>query len=237
MHGSSVFLLAFLTSAVTAAGTVYFVERYNVLPPRMAPAAETLVPDLRGATETDARASATAAHIALFVASREATTEAKNGTVIRQSLSPGHRVAHDYALSVVLADEVPKVPSVVGITIGEATQRIEQRGYQVQVGATVPSPDAGPGIVIEQTPKADTTQAKGGTVVVQVSSGTGDVEMPKVLGVGINQAKTDLEKLGLKVVIRWVAMAETPTYVVLNQKPAPKEKLKPGGEVQLTACR
>jgi len=235
MHGSSVFLLAFLTSIATATGTVYFLERYNVLQRPAAP--EAVVPDLRGAMEADARANATAAHVTLFVASREPTPDAKGGTVIRQSVGPGQRVARESPLSVVIAEEVPKVPGVVGVTLGEATQRVEQRGFRLQVGANVPSADAGPGLVLDQSPKADTPQAKGSTVIVQVSAVPGDIEMPKVVGVGVNQAKTDLEKLGLKVVIRWVAMAETPSYVVLSQKPAPAEKVKPGSEVQLTAVR
>jgi eukaryotic-like serine/threonine-protein kinase len=237
MHGSSVFLIALLTSVASAAGTVYFIQRYNVIPPRVQSAPDAVVPDLRGATENDARVNTSAAHLGLFVASREQTPDAKANTIVRQSLAPGMHVPHDSTISVVLAEEIPKVPAVVGVSLGEATQRVEQRGFRIQVGGTMPSPDAGPGLVLDQSPKADTAQAKGSAVIVQVSSGSGDVEMPKVLNVGINQAKTDLEKLGLKVNIRWVAMAETPTYIVLNQKPAPGEKLKPGGEVTLTACR
>jgi serine/threonine-protein kinase len=237
MDGSSVLLVAFLTSAVTATGTVYVIERYGLLPPRTPVAVESIVPDLRGVPEADARTNANAAHIALFVASREPTTESKSGTVIRQSMAAGQRVPRDYPVTVVLAEEIPKVPSVIGVTVAEATQRLDQKGYRLQVGASIASADAGAGLILDQSPKADTAQAKGATVTVQVSIGTGDVEMPKLLGVGLTQAKSDLEKLGLKVVMRWVAMAETPTYVVLNQKPAPGEKVKPGGEVQLTACR
>jgi beta-lactam-binding protein with PASTA domain len=116
--------------------------------------------------------------------------------------------------------------------LGDAAWRAENGEY---VG-TAKGPNGG-WLVLDQSPKADTPQAKGSTVVVQVSSGSGDVEMPKVVSVGVNQAKTDLEKLGLKVVIRWVAMAETASYVVLSQKPAPGEKVKLGSEVQLTAVR
>jgi beta-lactam-binding protein with PASTA domain len=235
MNGSSVFLVALLTAVAAAAGTVYVIERYGLLP--HAQTAEVLVPDLRGVPEADARANAIAAHIALLVASREPTTEGKSGTVIRQSMAAGQRVPRDYPVSIVLAEEIPKVPSIVGVTVGEATRRLDQQGYHLQIGGTVASPDAGIGLIVDQSPKADTAQAKGGTVSVQVSSGAGDIEMPKLLGVGITQAKTDLEKLGLKPTVRWVAMAETPTYIVLNQKPAPGEKVKPGGEVQLTACR
>jgi serine/threonine-protein kinase len=237
MHGSSVFLIALLTSVASAAGTVYFIQKYNVIQPKVQAAPEAVAPDLRGVTEADARVNTSAAHLGLFVASREASTEAKANTVLRQSIAPGLHVPRDSAISVVLAEEIPKVPGVVGVSLGEATQRVEQRGFRIQVGGTTPSADAGPGLIVEQSPKADTVQPKGSTVIVQVSSGSGDVEMPKLLNANINQAKTDLEKLGLKVNIRWVALAETPTYIVLNQKPAPGEKVKPGGEVTLTACR
>jgi beta-lactam-binding protein with PASTA domain len=237
MHGSSVFLLAFLTSIATATGTVYFIQRYNVIPPRVQAAAESVVPDLRGATEADARANAATAHLALFVASREPASDAKPNTVIRQSVGPGQRVPQQSPISVVISEEVPKVPGIVGLSLAEAQQRLEQKSFHVQVGGTLTSPDAGAGLVLDQSPKAETAQPKGSTVIVQVSSGPGDIEMPKVLNVGINQAKSDLEKLGLKVTVRWVAMAETPTYIVLSQKPAPGEKLKAGGEVTLTACR
>jgi beta-lactam-binding protein with PASTA domain len=74
-------------------------------------------------------------------------------------------------------------------------------------------------------------------IAVQVSSGTGDVEVPKLIGLSITTAKANLEKLGLTAVVHWTSVGETPTYVVLNQKPAAGEKLKPDAEVQLTACQ
>jgi beta-lactam-binding protein with PASTA domain len=54
------------------------------------------------------------------------------------------------------------------------------------------------------------------------------------MGLGLTVAKANLEKVGLKPAVRWVSMAETATYVVLNQKPAPGDKVKPGGEIELT---
>jgi serine/threonine-protein kinase len=236
MDGSSVVLVAFLTSAMTAAGTVYVIDKYNLLPHK-AVTPEAVVPEFHGVTENDARANATVARVALLVAAREPNAEAKPGTVIRQSIPAGQRVPDQYPVTVVLSEEMPKVPALRGLTVAEATTRVEQKGYTFRVGGTVPDATVAPGLVIDQTPKAETAQAKGSVVTVQVSSGAGDIEVPKLIGVGLTQAKTDLEKLGLKPVVKWVAMAETPTYVVLNQKPAAKEKAKPGSEVQLTVCR
>src|SRR5262245_52199299 len=129
MNGFSVFLVALLTAAATATGTVYLIEKYGILPPRIAPTPESIVPDMRGVTEIDARANAAAAHVALLVASREPSADAKTGTVLRQSVPAGQHVTRDYPVSIVLADELPKVPSVLDLTVQEATQRLEQKGF------------------------------------------------------------------------------------------------------------
>lgn len=236
MDGSTVILSSFVTAAITAAGTVYVVEKYNIIPHGNA-VVEVVVPDLHGITESDARANASVAHIGILVAAREPTPDAKPGTIIRQSINAGQRVPRDHPVSIVLAEEVPRVPSITGVNVPEATHRLEQRGYTLQLTATVPDNTIAQGLIIDQTPKAETAHVKGGTVTVRVSSGPGEVELPKFIGIGLTQAKTDIEKMGLKVNVRWVAMAETPTYVVLNQKPAAGEKVKPGAEVVLTVCR
>jgi len=234
MNAAQVIIISFLTALLTAAGAVYSFEKYHVFPPRGPVVAETLVPDLRGLSETDARANANVAHIALLIASREPSSEVKPGAVVRQSVPSGQRVARDYTVSIVLAEEVLKVPTVTGLTVAEATQKVEQRGYALAVGSSIASPTVAPGAVVEQAPKADTALAKGGTVTVQISGGPGEIPVPKLMGLGLTIAKTNLDKLGLKPAVRWVSMAETATYVVLNQKPVPGEKVKPGAEIELT---
>jgi serine/threonine-protein kinase len=237
MHASTVILVSLLTSALATAGSVYVIQRYNIMPPK-GPVIETVaVPDLHGMSENDARTSANAAHVSLFVASHEPSSDAKPDTVLRQSLSAGQRVAREQPVSVVIAHEVLKVPSVTGIPMADATQRLEQKGYAAQVGGAVPDSKTPSGYVISQLPKADTILQRGAAVTIQVSSGPGDVEIPKLTGIGLVKAQKELEELGLKPMVKWVAMAETPTYVVLTQKPAAKEKVKPGTEVSLTVCR
>jgi serine/threonine-protein kinase len=120
--------------------------------------------------------------------------------------------------------------------VAEAKQRLEQHGYQGDV-VMVPSESVQQGLVVEQAPKADVALAKGGVVKVQVSSGQDVVEVPKLVGNPIAQAQATLEKLSLKPIVRWISQGETPAYVVLSQKPAAAEKVKPGTEVTLTVCR
>jgi beta-lactam-binding protein with PASTA domain len=74
-------------------------------------------------------------------------------------------------------------------------------------------------------------------VQIKVSRGPVEIELPKLVGVRVAQAQTDMEKLGLKVVVRWMSIGETPIGVVLSQTPAAGTKVKPGATVQLSACR
>ena len=233
MDGSAVVLVTLVTSALTSVGAVYVVERYNILskPPATV---EVAVPDMHGMNETDARLRAAGSHLSLFVSAREPSPDAGPGTVIRQSVAAGQQAPLESSISVVLAED--RVPNVVSAPLAEGVARLEERGYTVQVGPPAPDPKVPEGAILRTLPKGDQAYAKPGIVIVQASAGTGDVELPKLLGMGITAAKTKLEEAGLKAVVRWVAMAETPTNVVLNQHPAAGQKLKPGAEVQLTAC-
>jgi len=155
---------------------------------------------------------------------------------VRQSIPAGQHVPQNHPVSIVLADELPKVPSVTGMSVVDATKRLEEKGFKLQAAAppvahaTVPE-----GQIVSQNPAADAPSEKGKVVTVQVSAGAAEVAVPKVMGLSINNAKAALEKVGLVAEVRWVSLAETPTFIVLNQKPKPTEKLKPGSKVEITA--
>ncbi len=239
MNGANVFIVALLTSVATAAGTVYVIERYNLIPRRevVAPTPQVSVPNFVGLSEADARNNAKAARLQLLISGREPSADAKPGSVVKQTIPAGQKVPQDHPLSVVIADELPKVPGVAGLTLADAKAKLEKQGFTLKEGdriahATIPADS-----VISQAPEADTASAKGSAITVQISSGPGDVDVPKLIGINITKAQKDLEKLGLKPVLRWVELAETPTMVVLSQKPAPGQKAKPGSDVQLTVCR
>lgn len=236
MHGSTAFLIAFLTSALTATGTVYVIQRYKILPDASASRAEAVVPSLVGLSEADARENAKTAHLSLFVAAREPSKE-KAGSVLRQSIPPGQRVPEEHPVNVVLSAGFTKVPSVTGATVADATARITAAGYRLEVGEKVPSPTVAEGSVIDQTPPAESELEPGGVIKVRVSAGNPEVLAPKLVGLGVKTAQTEIEKLGLKPVVRWVSLAETQAFIVLSQKPPPGEKLKPGADVEIVANR
>ena len=235
MHASSVILIAFFTAAVTSVGTTLVVQRVTAetAAPSAAPAAEAVVPDFSGLLEADARANAATAHVALLVGGREASPGKKPGTVVRQSVPAGQRVARDLPIGVVLADELPHVPSVVGLAALDATARLEQAGYKALQGAAMPDATVAEGKVISQSPASDAELEKGKSVALVVSAGPAAVEVPRLTGMGLSGAKAALEKLGLKAVVQWASVAESQGLIVLRQTPEAGQKAKPGTDVQL----
>ena len=88
-----------------------------------------------------------------------------------------------------------------------------------------------------QDPEAGKPLKKGEKVTIQSSSGPGEIEVPKVIGMGHVAAKKKVDEAGLDGQVRWVSLAETASGVVLSQKPAPGEKLKPKEKVEMIVNR
>ncbi|HEY6725553.1 MAG TPA: PASTA domain-containing protein [Polyangiaceae bacterium] len=236
MHGSSVILIAMLTSALTSAGTVYVLQHYEVM--RGESKEGTVpVPQFQGLSEADARKNAEVARVAILVAGREPSEKEPEGTVLRQSIPPGQQVPPNHPISIVLSQEQLSVPEVKGLTVAEATAKLKEKGYEPKAGDAVPSAEVEAGKIVEQDPAAGSVLGRGKTVTVKASSGVAEVEAPNLVGMSHEQAKTKAESLGLEPKFTWVSLAETPSYRVINQKPAPGTKLKPKDAVNLVVNR
>ena len=235
MHASTVILVAFLTSVLTSAGTVYLVERLDLF--HKAAVEQVSVPNVRGLSEADARANLEGSGLIALIGQKEMVADAKPGTVVRQSVPPGQPLPKGHQITLTLADALPKVPNVAGLGTAEARVLVEKDGFKLEIGEALADPQVPPGKIVKQGPAADTPYEKGRTVLVQVSSGPGEVEMPKLAGLALNKAKEEAEKVGLKPQVTWVSRAETATFAVLSQKPPAGEKVKPGSDVELVVNR
>ena len=188
-----------------------------------------------GLTESDARANLQALGLVLMVGGREPHPQATPGTVVRQAMPAGQRVPRGQGISVTLAAAMPKVPDVGGRPLDEATRMLEEAGYTVQVGAAQPHAQVQKGHVVSQSPRAGTALEAKRTVVIQPSGGPESLEVPKLVGTAYAKAKANIKKAGFEVgPIHWVDLAETPTYLVLRQKPAPGEQAPPGSAITMT---
>jgi eukaryotic-like serine/threonine-protein kinase len=238
MHGSSVVLLTLVTSVLTATGTTYLVQRYEVFPPpQQAPVHQAVAPILVGLSEADARANTTALQLALLVEGREPSAGAAAGTVLRQSIAPGQPVPEGGGVGVVFAAPLPRVPKLIELSLAEAKEKLTRSGYKVTEGDTVPHPRVPAGKIVGQSPEPDAELPAGSAVTLHASSGPAELESPKLMGMALAAAKQKLSDLGLTTKVRWISKAETDTGVVLSQKPKPGQKLSPKATVEVVINR
>ncbi|KQY55895.1 hypothetical protein ASD11_15485 [Aeromicrobium sp. Root495] len=91
------------------------------------------------------------------------------------------------------------VPDVIGLDVDAATRAITSKGLTVGDPVQQPSADVDEGKVISTDPDADSKVEDGSEVVLTVSSGPEQVNVPDVGGYTYSEAKSALERAGLKV--------------------------------------
>jgi serine/threonine-protein kinase len=209
MNGAAVFLVAFFTSAATSVGTLYLAERLHLFQPDVAPVTSVIVPNLEGLPQPDAMNNLNNLGLVLMIGGREPSATLVDNTVLRQSVPAGQTVSKGQAVTVTLAKALPKVPTVAGKTLAQATAALLEAGYKAEPAEPVHHDTIPEGQVISQTPEPGTALAEQKSVQLTVSKGAGDLEVPKVIGFTFSKAKTALEEKGLKVKVRCVNLAET----------------------------
>jgi serine/threonine-protein kinase len=110
----------------------------------------------------------------------EEETQQPAGTVMEQDPTQGTRVDKGGAVRLTVAKERPQIPDVTtnNPTIEEATQTLEDAGYEV---AEDPRPSSDPnlaGRVIGQRPEPGTPRSTGGTVTIVVVPAAGATPTP-----------------------------------------------------------
>jgi beta-lactam-binding protein with PASTA domain len=235
MRGPALVIVVVLLSVVTSIATVLGIERLRLLTPAT-PVQKVMVgvPSLKGLSEDDARQNLKALGLVFLVGERKAASGVNPGTVVDQTPAAGQQVEARTSVTVGLARELPKVPSVVGRTLAEATALLQQGGYKLEAAEPIADAHVPKGSVVSQLPEADGQLETDKPVSVRLSAGPAEIEVPKLLGQNIDKVKTQAKDLGFTLKIVWTAMAETDEYMVLNQNPAAGTKIKPGDPVTVT---
>ncbi len=114
------------------------------------------------------------------------------------------------------------VPNTVGLAEQQARERLAQAGLGIRVFEVFS--DEPTGEVVAQDPGAGERVSKDESVRVNVSKGTGMVDVPSLVGTTRAQAEADLAALGLKANVFEVPSIE-PSGTVVAQHPA-------GGQVR-----
>ncbi len=126
------------------------------------------------------------------------------------------------------------VPNVVGKQVSVARNILEDNHLRVST-SEVSNPDVPAGQVVSQTPPAGEKVKEQRTIHLVVSKGVGDITMPDLTGLTVEQAKVRLKELGL--VIGKITMGNNQDKtdgVILSQSPSGDSKVAKGTIVDLT---
>lgn len=123
------------------------------------------------------------------------------------------------------------VPNVVGRAAGDAQSRIAEAGFKSQVFSQTNKAPVGE--VISQSPAGGKKAKKGSTIILNVSSGPGEVPMPDVEGLSEDAATKQLETLGLTVKVTREFDPDIAKGKCTRTVPGVGEKAQKGSEVEL----
>jgi serine/threonine-protein kinase len=122
------------------------------------------------------------------------------------------------------------VPNVVGLPFEQAQDRLAEAGLRARrFGVFSEEPR---GTVVAQNPAAGDSAMEGSSVRVNVSEGTGRVEVPDVVGRSRNDAAARLRQAGLEVRAVTVPSAE-PEGTVVAQSPTAGSEVAEGSRVRI----
>jgi eukaryotic-like serine/threonine-protein kinase len=140
------------------------------------------------------------------------------GSKVRVNVMSGPATAH--------------VPSVVGLSLNEATARLNAAGFNPNptfVDSTAPKDQ-----VVHQSPAPGSTEPKGTSVSLQVSNGPPQANVPDVVGYTSQQAVQTLEAAGFQVNQQYVSVSDpSQDNVVQSQSPPGGSSATKGDQVTI----
>jgi len=166
----------------------------------------------------------------LDVTSIQGQSKRPPDVVFAQRPGAGTQLGNGQTVVISISSGRLAVPNVTSLPLAQAQTRLTAAGLKSKVAHVASSRQKG--IVIEQSPVAGVTAARGTTVKLSVSSGVKPVLVPQVVGQTQGSAVNALTGVGLKPVLHNVASAK-PAGTVVAQKPAAGKEVDKGSKVTL----
>lgn len=129
-----------------------------------------------------------------------------------------------------------EVPRVVGLRPDDAKIILKEKKLLLSLSKTTAHSTVEAGLIHTQTPLAGSLLPPGQTVVVEVSSGPPPSAVPLVVGRHVNQARAELERLGLVVSVTTREDRSAPSDTVLSQSIDQGKTITPGQSIELVVA-
>lgn len=162
-------------------------------------------------------------------------SDAPEGTVFRQDPAAGTEVDEGSTVQLLVSGgpESGPVPNAVGLPEAQARDRLVAAGFEVRTREVFSDDPAG--TVTAQEPAAGADTAAGSTVTINVSKGTGQVDVPNVVGLGRSEAENEIESAKLEPNVV-VVPSDEPEGTVVAQSPI-GGTLRQGATVRLNVSQ
>jgi beta-lactam-binding protein with PASTA domain/serine/threonine protein kinase len=198
----------------------------------------TEAPALVNMTKAQAELYARQNNFELFYGDGAYSETAPKDTVVDQNPAPKGRIVNGGTIKLVLSlgPERFAVPDLGGIELAAARAELEQSGLKVKEGAGQYSDTVSEGAVVSTNPAKGTELKRGDTVTVVVSKGRAPISVPDLVGKNINDARNQLQGLGLTAVERYKD-SDQPADTVIAQSPKPGTGAATNAEVTLDVSK
>ncbi|MET9698280.1 Stk1 family PASTA domain-containing Ser/Thr kinase [Streptomyces sp. NPDC006529] len=199
----------------------------------------TRVPHLLGKTEEQARAQLSASGLGVKGVDRKFSDAFERGTVMNSDPESGGRIRGNGAVTLVISrgPQVVPVPDLKGKPLDAAKAELTKAGLAPGLVTQEFSQDLPQGAVVATNPRGGAQLAPDAAVALVVSKGR-PVQVPSVVGAGVEQARKGLEDLGLKVEIAPEQVnSASPAGSVANQSLSAGAQAAAGDTVTLTVSK
>ena len=165
---------------------------------------------------------------------RAANADVEKGRVFDQNPNPGNRIQKGDRVTLLVSTGAPKtaVPDVTGMNYGDAVQALNDANLNASKNEVFsPKPV---GQVVDQDPAAGENVVEGTEVVLDVSKGAKQLEVPNVVGMPEADARATLEQAGFEVTSTSAPSDTTPEGNVSDQNPDGGTQAAKGSTVSIT---
>jgi eukaryotic-like serine/threonine-protein kinase len=195
------------------------------------------VPNVANKSQAQATTILTGSNYRLIVnVVPQTSNTVQQGLVIGTNPPAGQPVAQGSAIQLIVSSgkQQVQIPSVVGDSPATAGQTLGAMDLMV-TEKNEPSSTIAAGLVTRTDPPANTFVSVGSTVVVYVSTGQGQVQIPDLTGDTQDQANAALQAVGLVLgnVTTQPVTDPTQNNVVISQSPKPGKKVATGSTVNV----
>ena len=194
------------------------------------------VPDLQNAASIrEAEQIAAQAGDFEVVEGARQDSEEPEGAIISQTPAAGESLREGSRIYVIVSGrQVAEVPDVGNRTSKEATQTLEEAGFEVEE-ETGESSESYQGYVIDQDPRGGRTAEVGSTVTITVGAGPETVEVPDLSNRTVEEARRALEAADLSLGRQTrESSSRVPAGQVVSQNPSAGSNARSGSSVDIT---